>query len=136
MESNTENEKQQTINEPTEQPKKNFKEIYNKLDDSKYLKLKPNSKTLVYFLDDGSAVYTKKFTDKDVQMVDFKVQVSENDVDVEKVWSMSVGGKTSLYGQIMCVAAKKNALKGETLTMMRQGDTKDTTRYTIVEAVD
>ena len=129
---NTENEKQQT----TEQSKKDFKEIYNKLDDSKYLKLKPNSKTLVYFLDDGSEVYTKKFTDKDAQMVDFKVQVSENGVDVEKTWSMSVGGKTSLYGQIMFVAAKKNALKGETLTVMRQGDTKDTTKYTVIEAVD
>ena len=129
---NTENEKQQI----KEQPKKDFKEIYNKLDDSKYLKLKPNSKTLVYFLDDGSEVYTKKFADKDAQMVDFKVQVSENGVDVEKTWSMSVGGKTSLYGQIMFVAAKKNALKGETLTVMRQGDNKDTTKYTVIEAVD
>jgi hypothetical protein len=93
---------------------------------------KPSSgSTKIKFLDNGGDKYLKDFGDgKEKERIDFKVEVNGE----ELTWSISTGGKNSLYGQIIKLGAHLGKLEGETITLLRKGDGMETD-YTVVESV-
>ena len=77
------------------------------------------------------------YTNNSVQQRDFRINVDVKDgdkvVNKDLTWSVSTGGKISLYGQIIAFGVKHGGLKGNTMRLERKGTTKDDTKYMVID---
>lgn len=86
---------------------------------------------IVKFLSNG------RVEDREYEGEKRKVGIFEVEVDGEELnWSVTKAkSKSSLWGQIMKIGAAREGLKGEEVTLIRNGTGKET-NYTIQEAAD
>ena len=95
----------------------------------------PTGTTKVTFMDNGrktSVHYDED--DEPTPKAIFKIRVE--DEEGEKLWSITRGkSASSLYGQLVRVGKDRGGLVGEELTLIRNGEGKQT-QYTVQEAAD
>ncbi len=83
----------------------------------------------VKFLDEGGEDYEQTYDNRTVNKVNFAIEVDEK----QYIWGVTKAKKDiSLWGQIVAFALNNGGLKGKTITLLVQGEKKDT-RYTIME---
>lgn len=95
----------------------------------------PKGTSKITFLNNGKKTeYQYDGDDEPTPQAEFKVDVEGH--DEPKKWRIP-RGKTakSRYGQLMLVGKDRGGLVGETLTLIRTGEGKEST-YTIQEAAD
>lgn len=105
--------------------------------------------TKILFLDNGGEKYKKQMNQKDgtaktIEQVDFKVEVlaipksdTKTQVKIPLTWSLTLGGKSSLYGQVVSVGATRNGLSGTTITLLAQRAAETgNLKYTVLEAIE
>ena len=93
-----------------------------------YLKLVEGVNTLE-FLDNGGELHTETIGDQRVEKRDFKVKVGSETT----TFSISPGGKLSIYGQLIAYGLKYGGLAGKKVSIQRNGMGKDSTRYTVID---
>ncbi len=93
-----------------------------------YLKLTEGANT-VHFLDNGGAIHIENINGNDVEKRDFKVEHDGS----KKIYSITTGGKTSLYGQLIAYGFKHGCLKDKSVMIQRFGTSKTDTRYSVLD---
>jgi hypothetical protein len=102
----------------------------------KYLRIKSNIPYTIVVLDEGGPDYTSDFEDKPQDRIDLKVKVTGGEYKSEELtWSLTKGGKESLYGKLVNLFVKNGHDTGYTLHIVAEGEGKSK-KYQIKEYND
>jgi len=90
----------------------------------------------ILFLDEGGEHYEKEYEGRTSDRIDFQVRVSGGEYNKNDLtWTMTVGGRKSLYGMACRVFAAKGKATDEVLDMSCSGVGRDR-RYTLKQFSD
>ena len=100
-------------------------EEVQKLGDQNWFKPEADQEYIITFLDEGGEEYEKEFEDRVLTRIDFRVRViDEQDQASEHVWSLTKGGKESLYGKLVGVFAEVKQASGVKVLVTAVGEGK------------
>jgi hypothetical protein len=111
-------------------------ENVNAMKQSKYVRLKTGVPYAVTFLDEGGVDYPTEFDNRTTTRIDFKVRVLGGEYNNEDmVWSVTKGGRDSLYGKLCKLFSSRLKAAGYTVHVIAQGEGKEK-KYSLKEFND
>jgi len=113
------------VNNMTVDYEKMQKDIDNR---GKFWKV-PEGDTVIVPKSELGEPFEDKFKDKVVT----KSNITVDAAGIEKTWSLTVGGKDSVYAKLVAIGMKHKTLIGIPIRVTRQGKDKDNTVYVIVD---
>lgn len=107
------------------------KETVDAVQSTLWFRPKSNTPYKVTFLNDGGPDYTTEFDDRTLTRVDFEVKVSGGEYNGDQLkWSVTKGGKESLYGMLVYVFAHVGGALNNMVDVAANGEGRNR-RYTV-----
>ena len=99
-------------------------------ENSKFWKV-PEGETVVVPLAEIGEEYDTEMNGKKVKCRDLLIEIKPK--NIQKVWSLKVGGAKSNFRRVVDIARKHKTLIGVSLRVTRQGTEMNDTTYTIID---